>query len=183
MKAKVILAICILSLAVGVSHMRAQESAPSEPTTQPIPKDWKQLIKESGLKGELKDDVYTVRLTRDDLDVQFDGGLVPFGAGLESVFYFFPCPCGTMNATGQFCLVEWEVNDVIDALRKADIKITSLAPMMIGERPRMMLLRYQAEGQPEPIITAIKNSLEWVGPARMAAPKVVLPPPKAPLDH
>src|ERR1700722_12012457 len=50
----------------------------------------------AGLGGQrtFKDGVLTITLPRADLWVQNDMGDIPTGAGIESRFYFFRCPCG-----------------------------------------------------------------------------------------
>jgi hypothetical protein len=96
---------------------------------------------------------------------------VPTAAGLESVFHFYYCPCGKTNVVGQFCVQEYESNDVIDALRAARIEVASVAPMLLHTRQNPVLIRFFAEGKPEPIARAIREGLRWTGKERMPAGK------------
>jgi hypothetical protein len=93
---------------------------------------------------------------------------VPTAAGIESVFHFYYCPCGKTNVIGQFCVLDYEVNDIIDALRAAKVEIVSVAPMLLHARSRPMAVRFFAESKPEPLAKAIKEALRWTGEARMA---------------
>ncbi len=135
------------------------------PATQPDD-GWEVIAKELGMQGELKEGVYTVTLTRKDLEVRHDDGEIPPEI-LRTQFQFYRCDCGKMNVTGQFCLVDHETNDVIDALRGGMIKVVSVSPMLSGEHPRVLLLRFQGGGGAKEIAKTLKNALEWVGDARM----------------
>ncbi len=142
------------------------EDAPA-PATQPSAAEWDAIGKELGVAGELTDGVYTVTLFRKDLEIRTDDGEIPRGL-LKSEFQFYRCDCGKMNVVGQFCLVEYESNDVIDALRGGMMKVASVAPMFQGEHPRMLIVRFQGSGGSAQLASTLKNALEWMGEARMA---------------
>ena len=119
-----------------------------------------------GPGGVDKDEVFTYTLPRTDLEVRTDAGAVPASVA-ESRFHFFKCECGKMNVVGQFVLADYEANDVIDALREGHIKVVSVGPMLIGEQPRVLVVRFQGEGGSTTIAQTIKSALDWTGPARM----------------
>ena len=95
---------------------------------------------------DLNTGVYTITVPRDDWTIMIEGMEVPTAAGLESVFHFYYCPCGKTNVVGQFCVLDYESNDVIDALRAARIEIASVAPMLLHTRQAPVLIRFFAEG-------------------------------------
>lgn len=139
-----------------------------ESTVDPVA-DWKSIPQILGVEGEMGPQVYTVTIERDDLDVQNPNGFIPPAAGLSHQFHFFRCPCGKMNVVGQFCVAEYEANDVMDALRAtAGFKIVSVAPMLLEETPRIVSLRFQGEGGAAQLAETLKSALEWTGEARMA---------------
>ena len=111
--------------------------------------------------------VYTVAVPRDDLAVIIEGMPVPTEAGLESVFHFYFCPCGKMNVVGQFCVLDYEANDVVDALRAARIEIASMAPMVLHARQSPVLIRFFAEGDAKTLADAIRKAIRWTGRERM----------------
>jgi hypothetical protein len=113
-------------------------------------------------------EVYVVTVPRDDLTLVVEGMEVPTAAGVASIFYFSHCPCGKTRVVGQFCVEDYEANDVIDALRAARIEIASVAPMVLHTRQAPVLIRFFAEGQAEPIARAIREGLRWTGKERMA---------------
>ena len=113
-----------------------------------------------------------VTIPRDDFALNhLDLGPVPAAAGIESSFHFFLCPCGKTSVMGQFVLQEHEINDVIDELRAAHIKVASMAPMMLNSQPRLSVLRFHGEGDVENLAKTLKAALEWTGWAGSAAHK------------
>jgi hypothetical protein len=72
-----------------------------------------------------------------------------------------------MNVVGQLVVADYEANDVIDALREGHVKVVSVGPMFLGERPRVLVVRFQGEGGSTTIARTIKSAIEWTGEARM----------------
>jgi hypothetical protein len=122
------------------------------------------VVEQKLAKGVRKDDVYTVVVPRDDFALNhLDLGPVPAAAGIESSFHFFLCPCGKTSVIGQFVLQEHEINDVIDELRGAHMKVASVATMMLNAQPRLYVLRFHGEGDVEKLATTLSTALEWTG--------------------
>jgi len=142
----------------------------SSSTTRP--QDWSDVSSVLGKSGVLKDGVYTIAFPRDDLNVSIEGMDVPTPAGLGSTFWFYRCTCGKKSVVGQFVVADYEANDVIDALRARQMKVASLAPLLMYEKPRLMLIRFQAEGEPGAMAKTLKEALRWTGKARMAPQKI-----------
>jgi hypothetical protein len=163
--------ICLALTLVLVTCLSLKSSAaddvPAAATTQPTTGEWDAIGKELGISGVEKDGVYTITLRRNDLDVHTDDGEIPGGL-LKHEFQFYRCDCGKMNVAGQFCVVEYESNDVIDALRGGMMKVASVAPMFQGEHPRMLIVRFQGGGGSLQLAKTLKGALEWTGEARMA---------------
>jgi len=127
---------------------------------------WQPIVKEFPA-ARVEKNILSITIPRSDLEVgHIDLGVIPPEAGLSSSIYFLPCPCGKMNALGQLCVVDYEMNDVIDELRAARIKIASTAPMFIGARPNIMIIRFQGEGDSGKLAQALKKALSWTGEDR-----------------
>src|SRR5688572_11109173 len=107
----------------------------------------KQIADALQREGEFENGVYRVVIPRDDLYVSIEGMDVPTAAGVESDFRFYHCPCGKTNIVGQFCLADYETNDVVDELREGQIEVTSVGAMLLHEKPRLVIVRFQAEGE------------------------------------
>ncbi|HEV8378945.1 MAG TPA: DUF1259 domain-containing protein [Tepidisphaeraceae bacterium] len=153
-----IIAICIFAGCVT--------GAEAPPADKPTEERWQPIVNEFPTVKVAKN-ILSINIPRADLEVgHIDLGEIPTDAGLSSSIYFFPCPCGKMNAIGQLCVVDYEMNDVIDELRAARIKIASVSPMFIGARPQIMLIRFQGEGDAGKLAQALKKALSWTGDDR-----------------
>ena len=163
----------------GVVYALAGPAPATGPATAPAGPDlsdrdtppaahWAAVARILERPGAEHDGVYTVTVPRDDWDVNIEGMPVPTAAGVASVFYFYRCPCGKTNVVGQFCVADYEVNDVIDALRAEHMRVASVAPMLLFSRTNPQIVRFQAEGHTEPIAKALREALRWTGKERMA---------------
>jgi hypothetical protein len=138
----------------------ADSQAPTDSQT------WQTIAKTLGHSGVVKDHVYVVTIPRDDLNVTIDGMPIPTAAGLESQFRFYRCPCGKLNVVGQFCVTDYESNDVAAALMNARFDVPSMSPMFLYDTPRLMILRFQGEGSPQDLGKTLHDALTWMGPER-----------------
>ena len=170
---QILFVLAFLSLSVFIGA----PSVAKDPTTLPADADmaadesFKSIEPLIGTKGEKHNSVLTIRIPRSDLEGRLfnELGDIPIAAGIESRFDFFKCPCGKVNVIGQFVVTQDESNDVIDALRKTYyIKIVSISPMMLGEKPRLQIIRFQGDGQAETLAGYLKNALNQTGDARLS---------------
>jgi hypothetical protein len=159
-------------VASSASHGRAIVVADEEPSQAEA---WKQVEQALGKAGELKDGVYTVSFPRDDLNVRIEGMDVPTGAGLESTFHFYQCSCGKTVVIGQFVCADYEANDIAYALQKENLLVSTMGPYLLYEKPRLMVVRFQAEGKPQPLAAAIKSAINWTGRNRIPPPQKLTP--------
>ena len=134
------------------------------------------LKPEGGLHASLneKEQVYTITVPRADIDLKIDGMSVPTAAGIASTFHFYRCTCGKMSVIGEFIVIDYEANDVIDALRPGNaIRVTAVNAIAIGDRPRLLSLRFHGEGEAGQLAKLIREAMRWTGEERMkpAAPE------------
>ena len=153
----------------GEHEQDAEGEEDDEPTIQDMAK---QIAAALGKQGELKDEVYTVTFPRTDLDVSIEGMEVPAAAGVASEFRFYRCPCGKAVLIGQFVVADYEANDVVDSLLKGRLAVASVGPLLLYERPRLMLIRFQGEGKGEKMAKVVREALTWTGEERMAPVKL-----------
>lgn len=159
---------CMSEMRAGTPAPHATPAADEEPSQADA---WKQVAQTLGKAGELKDGVYTVTFPRDDLNVRIDGMDVPTGAGIESAFHFYQCSCGKTVVIGQFVCADYEANDVAYALQKENLIVSAIGPYLLYEKPRLMVVRFQAEGKPEPLAAAINSAIQWTGKHRLPPPE------------
>jgi len=141
------------------------EFSDDEPTDEQV---LRAIADAMGKPGELKDGVYTYVYPRGDLELTIQGNDVPAAAGIYSLFHFYRCPCGRINVIGQFVLADYETNDVIDELRNGHLEVTSVGPLLLHERPRLMLIRFFGEmKRADELARAVRAALDWTGRDRM----------------
>jgi len=154
----------IIALFIFAASLSAADAPPA--SDKPTEEKWQPIVKEFPA-AKLAKNIVSITIPRADLEVgHIDLGEIPVDAGLSSSIYFFACPCGKMNTLGQLCVVDYEQNDVIDELRAAHIKIASVAPMFLGARPQIMIIRFQGEGDAAKLSQALKKALSWTGDDR-----------------
>jgi hypothetical protein len=157
------------------------QSQPSEHGERSVDSDaalFAELDSAFGRNGEVKDGVYRLVTPRPDLFVTVNGMDVPTGAFLESDFRFWRCPCGKALVNGQFVVADYEANDVINELQLGHLEIASLAPLLLNEHPRLLLVRFQGEGDGRQLAKTLKSALSYTGEARSKpAPANLAPQP------
>jgi len=154
-------------LAAGPATAPAGEHG--APTTGPANPAYAEVAKV--LKaGDLREEVYTITYGRNDVTVTAEMGDLP-PLAWASQFQFFMCPCGRTNVVGQFTVLDFEAGDVLDELREGQMRIVSVGPAFVGERPRLTMVRFQGEGSAEALATTIKKCFQWVGEERMKPQK------------
>ena len=173
---------CVLIAAMLVGCQSASKpvklaETPSTHAERPLmgaddPETWALIAKTLGREGKFGKEAYTVTIPRDDLWVNTDLGDIPTEAGIEIRFSFFKCPCVKTSVVGQFVVADYEMNDVIDELQTDGIlKIAGMSPMFLREKPRVMVVYFQGDGQAEKLATILKGALEYTGDRRMAPVK------------
>ena len=154
----------------AISAATSADDPPAEETDEQA---WKASASALGKPGRLKEGVCAFVFPRDDLEVTVEGNDVPAAAGIESEFRFYRCPCGRINVMGQFVVADYEANDVIDALREGRIEVASVGPLLLHEKPRLMLVRFFGEDRiGAALAKTLRTALSWTGKERMAPQKL-----------
>ncbi len=145
----------------------SQPSVQGPATQEGGPPDWNQVANIVGVQGILvHKTVYQITVPRDDLMVNVIGIPIPSEAGLASVFHLWFCSCGKTVVYGEFCLPDWEANDVVDALRSGGMEVTSISNLLVGAHPHMLSVRFYAEGEALHLAKTLKAALDCTGEAR-----------------
>jgi hypothetical protein len=154
-------------LACGCASSTPPVVAPP-PLTRPsaqidTPETWRQLTQSLGGQRISSADSYAVIVPRSDLDLESEMGQIPISAGIASKFYFFRCPCGKVKILGEFVVCDYETGDVLDAIRAGQFDVVSVAPILQDTRPSMVSIRFQAEGEGDDLVKAIRDALDHTG--------------------
>jgi biotin operon repressor len=92
-----------------------------------------------------------------------DHGMTLNGAqGVAEAINFQEAGEGKVATTGDFVLIEQEVNSVISALEEHGIQVTALHNHMLDEQPRLLFMHFWAVGTPERVSTGIKAALSKI---------------------
>ena len=155
-----------------------ESDANAQPVDDSEPALFRQLDETFKRKGEVKSGVYRLVTPRSDLMVTMDGRDVATGAFLESDFRFWRCPCGKLLVNGQFVLVDYESNDVVNELQKGHLHVVSIGPLLLHEQPRLLMIRFQGEGDAPGIASTLRSALSYTGEERSKPLPIDLPPPR-----
>jgi uncharacterized protein DUF1259 len=146
---------------------------PGAPSTQPAasfhddsPKFWRGLTAPLHGNQATLDGCFAVTVPRDDIDLESEMGQIPTSAGIESRFYFYRCECGKVKVLGDFLACGYESDDVLDALRAGKFDIVSMSPILENARPTLVSIRFQAEGDGEDLVAALRAALDQTGKYR-----------------
>jgi len=163
----------LIALTLFLAPVRAADKVTDvEPLKQLDPAHMKAVADAIGAKpGETRGKVHTITLPREDLDVFTPDMLdIPVEAGLASTFRFWRCTCGKYYMLGEFVVTDYESNDVIDSLRAGGhMSIASVAPILLQEKPRLLSIRFQGEGDIESLTKVLKDAVRWTGTNRSKA--------------
>jgi hypothetical protein len=90
------------------------------------------------------------------------GGLeVPPSMGLATVMNFQPAK-GKTVVTGDFVLIEKEVNKVVQVLRESGIEVTALHNHLLKEEPRLFFVHFWGIGPSTGLASGLKKALEQI---------------------
>jgi hypothetical protein len=102
----------------------------------------------------------SVEIVRKDIEATHMGHkLKPETMGLAFHFNFEKVDDGTA-VIGEMALLQEEVNDVVDILRKGNIDVSAIHNHMIYEEPRIMYLHLQQVGDLNQMAKTIKNAVD-----------------------
>ena len=165
--------ISFLTLLLALSVFISAPSVAKNPATQPddTTESFTGVEPLIGAPGVKHDGVLTFHIPRKDLEGRLfnELGDIPIAAGIEARFDFFKCHWLEVDVVDHIVVEQAEHNHVIHALRKTYyIKVVSIAPMMLGEKPRLQIIRFQGDGQAETLASYLKNALNQIGDARLA---------------
>jgi hypothetical protein len=103
---------------------------------------------------------------RKDISVSvLDQSFLP-GIGLGSWAAFSACDCGLTMAMGDTCCVRGDLQQAIDAYRRAGIHITSIHNHTLGGSQEVIFMHIEAEGDAVSVAKGIKSAWSVLGAAK-----------------
>lgn len=117
--------------------------------------DPQKIDKILGVKGTLVKGVYKAVIGR---STKMEGHALGNAMGINT-WAAFAGSDDKAVVDGDFAMHESEVQDVLKALRKANVNIVSIHQHMIGENPRIIFLHYWGVGSTEHLAKALRAAL------------------------
>ena len=123
-----------------------------------------------GRKGKANGPIFAFSVPRAE-PVKDSGMEVPEAMGSATVINFQGTSDGKVATTGDFVLVEKEVNPVIKALRENGIEVTAVHNHMLSDEPRIFFMHFWAHDDAEKIAKGLKAALDKVNVTKKLAQK------------
>jgi biotin operon repressor len=141
--------------------------APSAPPAQQANLDFDTAGIEQALgrKGKVNGGVLQFGVPRTE-SITHDGMKVPGSMGLSTGINFQPTGSGKAAITGDFVLVDSEVNPVIKALRASGIQVTAVHNHMILEKPRLFFMHFWANDDAVKLAKGLRAALDQTNSAK-----------------
>jgi hypothetical protein len=146
------------ALAASKTPLTAPAPAASQPA---IDLDTAQIDQIIGAKGQPSGGVYQLAVPRRDAISEDGTRLDPPGpVGVATGINFQPTGGGKAAITGDFVLLEKEVNPIIKALRENGIEITALHSHMLAEQPRLFFMHFWANDDALKLARGLRAALD-----------------------
>ena len=132
------------------------------PVTSPasaIDLDTAAIHRTLGLAGKVNGGVYQVSVPRRE-EIRMDGEVVPPSMGVSTAINFQPTGNGRAAITGDFVMLDSEVNRVIPVLRSGQIAVTALHSHMLGEQPRLYFMHFWANDDAARLATTLRRAID-----------------------
>ncbi|RFU71423.1 DUF1259 domain-containing protein [Peribacillus saganii] len=114
-------------------------------------------------KVEAEKGICKVEIVREDLNVTHMG-IKLSSETMELVFHMgFETIDGKTAVMGEMALMEDEINQVVDELRKGRIEVSAIHNHMIQEEPRVLYLHFQGMGDLRQQAMTIKRAIATTG--------------------
>jgi hypothetical protein len=146
-----------LRAALGESKTPLTMSVPSVPNAA-IDLDTAAVAHALGYAGKVNGGVYQVSVPRAERITDM-GQEVPPSMGVATAINFQPTGGGRAAITGDFVLVESEVNPVMRALRENGIQVTAVHSHMLQESPRLFFMHFWANDEATKLAKGLNAAL------------------------
>jgi uncharacterized protein DUF1259 len=150
-----------VSLATAVHDALGFTRTPPPTTAAPpaLGLDTVQIAQALGARGKANGGVYQIGIPRAET-VTMDGVEVPPAMGVATAINFQAIRATTVVATGDFVLIESEVNPVLRTLRANGIAVTALHSHMLNETPRLLFMHFWGEGDALKVARGLRAALD-----------------------
>lgn len=148
-----------LRSALTLSKTPLGPTVPASAPSPPLDLDTVRLDKLIGWPGKANGGVYQFSIPRPE-HIMDAGGPVPPSMGLAIALNLQPTGGGRAVSTGDFVLLQSEVDPVLRALSHANIDVTALHNHLGQEQPRLFFMHYWANGEAATIASGLRKALD-----------------------
>lgn len=153
--------------ALALTHTPPPDAAATPPTTSDLGFDQKQIEQILGHAGKVNGGVLQVGVPRAET-ITDSGMTIPPVMGVGTAINFQPTGNGKAAITGDFVLLNKEVNPVMRTLRQNGIAVTALHNHMLMEEPRLFFMHFWANDDLNRLLAGLGAALDKVAVERAA---------------
>jgi hypothetical protein len=118
-----------------------------------------------GRTGKATGGIYQYNVGRAERIV-VEGTAMPAGMGVATVLNFQATSGGQAAVTGDYALVDQEVEPVVDALTGGGIQVTAIHSHSVADEPHLYYLHFFGEGDPAGLARTLRQALDRTNAAR-----------------
>jgi hypothetical protein len=145
--------------ALALSKTPLENPAAASPAPALFALDTAQISRAVGAAGKLNGGVYQLSVPRAE-SITLEGMEVPPAMGVATAINFQPTTGARAAITGDFVLLDSEVNSVIQALRHNGIEVTAIHSHMLGETPRLFFMHFWANDDAVKLANGLRAALD-----------------------
>ena len=154
-----------LRSAIAETHTPPPDAAAPPSTGSDLGFDQKQVEQALGHTGKVNGGVLQVSVPRSET-IKDSGMTVPPSMGVATSLNFQSTSSGKAAVTGDFVLLNTEVNPVMKALRRNGIAVTAVHSHMLMEEPRLFFMHFWAHDDPVKLARALRAALDQTNSAK-----------------
>ena len=151
--------------ALALTHTPPADAAAPSTVTLDLGFDQKQVEQALGHSGKVNGGVLQVSVPR--AETITDSGMnVPSNMGVATALNFQPTGNGKAAITGDFVLLNKEVNPVMKTLRQNGIAVTAVHSHMLMEEPRLFFMHFWANDDAVKLAKGLRAALDQTNSAK-----------------
>jgi len=158
-----------VAVAGAVKSALGQTGTPlGPPAAGPAPDpglDTAALDQALGRTGKATGGIYQYNVGRAER-IMVEGTAMPAGMGVATVLNFQATSGGQAAVTGDYALVDREVEPIVDALTSGGIQVTAIHSHSVADEPHLYYLHFFGQGDPAGLARTLRQALDRTNAAR-----------------
>ena len=158
-----------VAIAGAVKSALSQTGTPlGPPAAGPAPDpglDTAALDQALGRTGKATGGIYQYSVGRAE-KIMVEGTEMPAGMGVSTVLNFQASSGGQAAVTGDYALVDQEVEPVVDALSGGGIQVTAVHSHSVADAPHLYYLHFFGQGDPAGLARTLRQALDHTNAVR-----------------